>query len=285
MQSLWTRRSVVVFFLIGFGIPWIGWTLRAITGLEGPGGTALFYTGDFMTIAGFVATMVAAGRSGFRSLFWRYFQIRAPLGWALFALFIPLTWKVIPILFYGATHDGIGRFDVSGLGQYFAPAILLALTTGPLGEEAGWRGFLQPRMLQRYSPLVASLIIGLIWSVWHLPLYYSWFLGITGLYFTIGTLCFSVLLTILWGFTRASVFWAIILHWTINISGRVVEASFPDIQPPEGATNLWEAVIMVAVTVMVFLLVGRPRLERKLEEAMSMLNDESVRADREAVRS
>ena len=54
---------------------------------------------------------------------------------------------------------------------------------------------------------------------------------------------------------------------------------FPDIEPP--STNLWwERVTMVVVTVLVFVLVGRARLERKLEEAMRTLGDESIEVDR-----
>ena len=78
MRSLWTRRSMIVFFLVGFGVPWVGWTTRALTGVEGPSKIALFYTGDFMTIAGFMATFVAAGAIGFRSLLRRYVQVKAP---------------------------------------------------------------------------------------------------------------------------------------------------------------------------------------------------------------
>jgi membrane protease YdiL (CAAX protease family) len=281
MRSLWTRRSMIVFFLVGFGVPWVGWTTRALTGVEGPSKIALFYTGDFMTIAGFVATFVAAGLVGFRSLLRRYVQVKAPVGWALFALFIPLTWTVIPGLIYGVTHGGIGRFDITGLVPFIGPG-LLALTTGPLGEEAGWRGYLQPRMLQRYSPLATSLIIGIIWSAWHYPLYYDSVFGSFGgaVYFTIGTLCFSILMTVLWAFTRASVFWAVIIHWTINITGPAVKSVFPDLHLPEGATDLWSAVVMVAVTALVYLWVGRERLDRKLEEAVGTLADECIEADR-----
>lgn len=38
-----------------------------------------------------------------------------------------------------------------------------------LGEEVGWRGFAQPHMLTRYSPLVTTLVIGIVWGVWHIP--------------------------------------------------------------------------------------------------------------------
>jgi membrane protease YdiL (CAAX protease family) len=61
------------------------------------------------------------------------------------------------------------------------PKLLLAyiqtmLFQGPLNEEPGWRGFALPKLQRKYSSIIASIIIGIIWGFWHLPLY------ITGLY-------------------------------------------------------------------------------------------------------
>ncbi|TVR65712.1 MAG: CPBP family intramembrane metalloprotease [Spirochaetaceae bacterium] len=53
--------------------------------------------------------------------------------------------------------------------------LLLNLVTGAMGEELGWRGFALPRLQTRWNALVSSMILGLIWGVWHLPL---WFAGI-----------------------------------------------------------------------------------------------------------
>ena len=67
--------------------------------------------------------------------------------------------------------------------------------------------------------------------------------------FTALTVCASLLMTVLWGFTRASVFWAVVFHWTLNISGRVAQGLLPDVQPPEGATSWLETGLMVGTTV------------------------------------
>jgi membrane protease YdiL (CAAX protease family) len=50
------------------------------------------------------------------------------------------------------------------------PLIIIDLTAGVLGEELGWRGYAFNLLQKKYIPLKASLIIGIIWGLWHLPL-------------------------------------------------------------------------------------------------------------------
>ena len=96
---LGSRRSLRWFFLVSFGIPWLGWTLVAVTGVgDSPLGTALFYTGDFMTVGGFVAAYVAGGRPGLMGLLRRYFQVAAPVPWALAAILLPFVWIALALL-------------------------------------------------------------------------------------------------------------------------------------------------------------------------------------------
>ena len=280
MNPWWTRRSVTWFFMIGFGVPWLGWTLIALTGVsDSPLATALFYTGDFMTVGGFIAAYVAAGRPGLVSLVKRCFQVAAPAPWMLFALFLPFVWIGLAFLTYGATHGGVGRIVPAGLLSYVTGSgQLLALTTGPLGEEAGWRGFLLPRLLGRYPPIVASLILGLFWSIWHYPLYYNQAFATVGgtVSFTFAILCYSVLLTVLWAHTRASVFWVIIFHWTINVTENVVRAVFPDLNPPRELTAWLTTGSVAIIAVIVIAVVGPRRLREKVAEARGRLADERV---------
>jgi membrane protease YdiL (CAAX protease family) len=49
--------------------------------------------------------------------------------------------------------------------------VLVAAVGGGLGEEMGWRGYALPRWLQISSPLVANVLLGIVWSLWHLPLW------------------------------------------------------------------------------------------------------------------
>lgn len=92
--------------------------------------------------------------------------------WVWAALLLPFVWQ-----FLGAAADlGLGGKELFTL----TPSVLVTLVAyypfivffgGGLNEEPGWRGFAVPRLQPRFSPLVAGLIIGVIWSTWHFPLH------------------------------------------------------------------------------------------------------------------
>ena len=62
MSSIWTRRSLKVFFVVAFGLPWLGWTINLFVTVDPPVRTALFYMGDFMAGGGLLAALGGGGR-------------------------------------------------------------------------------------------------------------------------------------------------------------------------------------------------------------------------------
>ncbi len=89
-----------------------------------------------------------------------------------------------------------------------------------VGEEVGWRGFFLPYLLQRYSPLTSSLIVGVVWALWHLinfllPSYPHYELPFSAFFVT--TLAFSILFTWLYLNTAGSLLIATIFHAALNL--------------------------------------------------------------------
>jgi membrane protease YdiL (CAAX protease family) len=85
----------------------------------------------------------------------------------------------------------------------------------------GWRGFALPRLLERYRPLKAGIILGVIWDFWHLPLwitsgYASVNLLLYFLYFSIGIISLSVLMTWIYHRTSYSLVPMVIAHFSFN---------------------------------------------------------------------
>jgi membrane protease YdiL (CAAX protease family) len=95
------------------------------------------------------------------------------------------------------------------------PLFVVLVMTDGLGEETGWRGFALPRMLERAGPIVASLVLGVIWALWHLPLFWTVGNPNYGRSFVLLLLelpAMSVLYTWLFQHTAGSAFLAILFH-------------------------------------------------------------------------
>lgn len=129
---------------------------------------------DFsFTIAGLVMITTTTGTAGLRQLGTRVIKWRIPTRWYLAAL--------LPIALYGAAatlasanEDGTAAINASTISTILfslSSGLLVSLfLRGAMGEELGLRGFALPRLQQHTTPTKASLIIGIFWALWHLPL-------------------------------------------------------------------------------------------------------------------
>ncbi|MDR3271903.1 MAG: CPBP family intramembrane metalloprotease [Flavobacteriaceae bacterium] len=95
------------------------------------------------------------------------------------------------------------------------PVMLVGMLLGALGEEIGWRSFLQPVLEKKSSILFASIIIGLIWGLWHVGHYKNGFLFMTG--FLLFTTSASIIIAWLLRNTEYNLIVAAIFHLSINI--------------------------------------------------------------------
>lgn len=170
---------------------------------------------------------VLSGREGIRQLLCKFFATRIAVRWYFIALFpFPLAFAAAGLyrLAGGAAPGNMGL----SVG-FWAGLIILNLLQGATGEEAGWRGFALPRLQETHGPVKASLILGLIWSFWHLPL---WLLsGYSGLELLIYVLAFSVsiisltfLLTWVSNNTPKSLIPIVITHFSFNASLNLIDA-------------------------------------------------------------
>ena len=151
---------------------------------------------------------------------------RLPLGWTVFAfLFFPslvfLSWGIAALLGMQVEYPsawGLPALEVIPL--FLLSFILTALAQGGM-EEPGWRGSLQPTLQNRFSPLVAALIVSLFWSLWHLPLYLNGFYPgdlVSGM---IGGAIYRIFLAIFlaWFYNRSggNLFLVVFLHTSFNV--------------------------------------------------------------------
>ncbi len=107
---------------------------------------------------------------------------------------------------------------------------------GPLQEETGWRGFMLPRLQANRSALSAALLLGVVWGLWHIPMYFvpgtgqsETISGGTSPAFAIGafvvwTMGLSVLFTWLFNQTRGSLLVVMLFHASVNLAAFVPQA-------------------------------------------------------------
>lgn len=149
----------MIFWLLAFALAWAV-TLPAALAQNG----LIAYSpipyglGILIGVAPIAAAAIAASRQGQGRQWWRSLGRRPGLPWAAVALLVPVLWLAAAV----ATHDI--RLGTDGLAFYALLWLVLAF-----GEEAGWRGFALPRLVDRHGFWVGSLILGIVWCGWHYP--------------------------------------------------------------------------------------------------------------------
>jgi membrane protease YdiL (CAAX protease family) len=150
-------------------------------------------------------------------------------------------WKVGFFWYFAATFLLLGPFVIAliyialgnpaaGLRPGWTIPLLLGqvftqLFAGPVSEEAGWRGFALPRLEAKYNALLSSLILGVIWTFWHLPLFFLTGQSQVGIPFPIYLLLVTsvtVYLTWLYNNTRGSLIITTLAHFSFNLTGTLL---------------------------------------------------------------
>ena len=152
-------------------------------------------------------------------------------------IFLCLTTPLIFALITGVTVSVLGEPVIAPVKEAVStPAWIFNLLIGSLlygfGEEPGWRGWLQPRLQQRYSPFVATLILAPVWAIWHAPFFayrfqFEGVISVVG--FFIGLLAGAFWLAFLYNSTRSvkvvalwHVFWNVVNLTLMEVSSTAV---------------------------------------------------------------
>ena len=169
------------------------------------------------TLSAVIVIAVSQGRAGLAAFFKAYIQWRMGIIWWLVGLFgILIALNIVATAILGLSvltelAKNLGLFLVTYLITLIAGIIL-----GPLWEEPGWRGFALPRLQERYSPLVGSIILGVLWAVWHAPGYAGGWM--TSFFPALLVYCIgiSIFMTWIYNHTRGSILLMILVHSSSN---------------------------------------------------------------------
>lgn len=173
------------------------------------------------TLAALTVTAVTSGRPGVGQLLRRCLQWRVGIGWyVLILLGFPLAGLLGYGVVYGVNLPQAWLAQPTLIASLFFGQLVFSLPTANFQEELGWRGFALPRLQQRYGPVVGSIILGTLHSLWHLPLFFTLLLGPTSLPHYAGFIVAGIATTFLytWIFNRTggSVLIAALVHGCSN---------------------------------------------------------------------
>ena len=210
------------------------------------------------TLAGLLICWLTAGAAGAKDLIARVFRWRAPVALYLTALGVPPVLTLTGLLLRGDAVELESLALWSALGTFLGQ---LAITSifGGLSEEIGWRGFMLPRLAERYGALTASALVALGWLAWHVPAYLLADKGTADpfLPFAAIMLPFCVVFTWLYYRSHQSLLLPILLHGSINASYYSLEKLLPQVTTAAGfqpafdwaVTGLWWGAAAVVLVV------------------------------------
>ena len=229
----------------------------AATLLPLPGELAAVVMVFIPALLAFSLTAVSEGRDGVRSLLGKLAHWRISLKWVAKALVLALVIRLtMSLIALGLGMISTIQLRPGGLAQYIILAIVFLVFAIP--EELGWRGYALPKLLQRYSPLTAGLIVGVLWGSLHLALLLPGMMneGASPLATLLGLVGGSVLFTWLYVNSDGSIVLTTLFH--------AAQSFFVIVN--EGLTGTQQAWLMagvyLAVALIVVLATG-PRLTRR----------------------
>ncbi len=161
-----------------------------------------------------------------RRLFASLVSWRLPAKWYVLCLGGPLAVALAAVALHRLVVGDDAKFHLEMATILLtAPFLVIGVLIGPLQEELGWRGYALPRLIDRWSSVAASLVLGAAWASWHLPLYAMNAGGQERAplaAFLISVVAMSVIYAWFWSATGGSLLIALLLHSATNSAGVIL---------------------------------------------------------------
>jgi membrane protease YdiL (CAAX protease family) len=223
----------------------------------------LIVMGYMPTLAAVIVTGLTKGRAGIRTLFSKLLIARVGIKWYGFAIFgfgaMSIAAIMLSNIWGGLPASPILSEEMSHFSSPIAMVLnitMLYIVLGLInGEELAWRGFALPRLQAKYNALTSSVILGAIWGLFHLPLFFtatgSSQADMSFFPFVYGTIILSILFTWVFNNTKGSVLLAYLFHAATNTWTRVFaidHSVIPHVsQALTGITTLLAIIIIVTM--------------------------------------
>lgn len=206
----------------------------------------------------------ARGR-GVKELLARGLDFKFKKIWLLPILFLMPAIVGLSLLLSVMTGDTLREIEAFINPLIIVPAFIYILFLGgPVGEEFGWRGYALDRLQARFNDLNSSVLLGIVWGLWHLPLFFmedqEIYRNVPIIGFILDTILLSILFTWVYNNTNGSILAILLFHTTGNLAHFIF---------PAMATNLgglYSVILNVIVVTLVLIIFGPKRLVRERKQ-------------------
>jgi membrane protease YdiL (CAAX protease family) len=254
--SLWVEQhQLAAYFLLTFVITW-GLVTPLVLSAQGLISIQLSPHWHFLGALGpisaaLLVTGLAGGRPGIGEFLGRMLRWRVGAGWFFIAAFSPFVLFGLSVIICSAQSGSWPDFSRLLSREYanfgwIAGWVIPGLAYG-IGEEPGWRGFALPRLQGGRSALPATIILWVLWALWHIPFFFYRFeFGLVqAAGFLAAMFAGAIWLTCLYNSTGGSILMVVLWHFTWNI----VNIISPVISGEINA--LMSAMVMVAAAIVI----------------------------------
>ena len=186
----------------------------------------------------------------------RLVQWHVGLRWYVFAVAYMAAIKLTAAIIHRLATGGWPGFAAEPIALMVAAIMASMLLFGQAGEETGWRGYALPRLADRIGLGWASVVLGVIWAGWHLPLFFIPGLETTGQSFplyALGVASLSVAIAWLYANTNGSLFLTMLMHSAINNTKDIVPTGA---RPPANPFSLSASLMSWITTTLLWICAG-----------------------------
>jgi uncharacterized protein len=280
------KTSPWPYFILALGWSWLFWIPVVLTGMDisVTPGIVLFIIGIFGPAVSGILLTYLTGDQPERQEYWSrltsFTRIR-PRWYAIIILIAPVS-SVLAILTGFVIKGNIPSLDtaVSYVTHPLAiiPFAMVTMINGPLPEELGWRGYALDRLQRKWNALVSSLVLGMIWAVWHMPIFFirgsllSEVVPLWSKQFWVsmgpGILAIAVVMTWIYNNTQRSTLAAILFHFMMNFTLEFLRLP--------GDLKIYQFVWLTIIAVVVTIAYGPATLKRKVRRRSVDMEQESA---------
>lgn len=261
MSTYAKQHPLVAYFVLAYAITWAlqiplvaekqGW-------VQASAPFSVHYLAAFgPMLAAIIVTGLTQGGGGIRALLAGLLKWRVGWRWIFFCVFSPIAMFAVAAL---VTHAQAGAWpNLSLLGEVeylprlgIAGAAALWILTFGIGEEVGWRGFALPQLQKRHSALTATVILGVLHGLWHLPAFFYKSAYMTmglaaGLpLLTVSVVAAAIVFTWIYNSTRGSLLMVVLFHALFDLLS-ASKAAAGTSAPAVMSAVVWTLAVIVVV--------------------------------------